>query len=107
MSFLSQDYNPNGFKVKTDDKEFRLEQNVEAYKEYAAKSRQADESLSSTRQYRSFAILPDIVAIDILTRYGIDVHADTFMSDPAQVRKLKQIVISEYPHLLTSNIKKV
>lgn len=107
MSFKSQDNNPHSFDVATDETHFHLEQNVEAYKDYARQSRQADEGLSSTRQYRSFAIIPDLVAIDILTRYGLDVHAPEFMSDPALFRKFKQIIMSEFPELLTSNIRNV
>jgi len=107
MAFRSQDFNRNSFLVKTDESNFRLEQNVEAYKRYAAEQRQADENVSSTRQYRSFAIIPDIVAVDILTKYGIDIHAPETMADPALMKKFKNIVISDYPQLLTANIKKV
>lgn len=105
--FLSQDYNIHSFKVKTDVENFKLEQNVEAYREYAKEQRLLDESAKATRQYRSFAIIPDIVAIDILTKYGIDIHAPDFMHQPELVKKFKNIVMSEYPDLLTSNIKKV
>ena len=105
--FLSQDYNINSFKVRTDDTNFVLDQNIEAYREYAKEQRTLDESAKATRQYRSFAIIPDIVAIDILTKYGIDIHAPDFMHQPELVKKFKNIVMSEYPDLLTSNIKKV
>ena len=105
--FLSQDYNIHSFTVRTDQENFRLDQDVEHYKEYAKEQRLKDEHARSTRNYRSFAIIPDIVAIDILTKYGIDVHAPDFMHQPELVRKFKQIVISEYPALLTSNVKKV
>ena len=53
---------------------------------------------------RSFAIIPDIVAIDIYTKYGIDVHADDFIKHPAAVNKLKRIIKQEYPKLLTGGI---
>lgn len=105
--FLSQDYNVNSFKVKLNDRAFNLSQDVSAYREYAAQQRELDSNAKATRQYRSFAIIPDIVAIDILTKYGIDVHAPEFMQDKAQYEKFKRIIISEYPMLLTANIKKV
>jgi len=105
--FQSQDYNIHSFKVTTDETNFKLEQSVEAYREYAKEQRLLDEQAKSTRNYRSFAIIPDIVAIDILTKYGIDIHAPDFMHHPDQVRKFKQIVMSDYPDLLTSNITKV
>jgi len=105
--FLSQDYNIHSFQVKTDESNFQLTQNVEAYREYAKEQRLKDEQAKSTRNYRSFAIIPDIVAIDILTKYGIDVHAPDFLHHPELVKKLKQVIISEYPALLTSNVTKV
>ena len=105
--FQSQDYNVHSFTVKTDETDFKLEQNVAAYREYAHEQRLHDEQASSTRKYRSFAIIPDIVAIDILTKYGIDIHAPDFMQHPELVRKFKQIIMSDYPLLMTSNIKKV
>lgn len=105
--FLSQDYNYNSFKVSVDERDFNLSQDVSAYRDYAAEQRRIDEHAKSTRNYRSFAIIPDIVAIDILTKYGIDIHSPDFMHHPELVKKFKQIIVSEYPALLTSNIKKV
>lgn len=105
MGFRSQDNNPNSFIVKTDETNFELEQNVQAYKDYAAQQRELDSISHNGRNYRSFAIIPDVVAIDILTKYNIDVHSPEFMSDPAQLRRLKQIIDSDYPLLKTSNIR--
>ena len=105
MGFLSQDGNKNSFQVKTDEENFQLVQDVSAYKDYAAQQRELDSISHSGRQYRSFAIIPDIVAIDILTKYGIDVHSPNFMSDPAAMRRLKQIIDSDYPALKTSNVR--
>jgi len=105
MGFLSQQDNANSFFVKTDEKDYRLEQDIQAYKDYANQQRQQDSLSISNRQYRSFAIIPDIVAIDILTKYGMDIHSPEFMSDPAQLRRLKQIIETDYPLLKTSNIK--
>jgi len=105
MGYNSIDGLAYSFTVKEQDKDFKLEQNVEAYKDYAAQQRALDSDARAGRQYRSFAIIPDIVAIDILTKYGLDIHHPEFMNDPAQLRKLKQIIISDYPLLQTSNIK--
>ena len=103
--FKSQDNNPHSFNVRTDETKFLLDQNVSAYKDYAAKSRLEDEHLPTKRQYRSFAIIPDIVSIDILTKYHINIHDPETMKDPAVMKRFKNIIISEYPHLLTSNVK--
>jgi hypothetical protein len=105
MGFLSQDNNKNSFIVKDSKDDFRLEQDVSAYKEYAAQQRELDSFSSNGRTYRSFAIIPDIVAIDILTKYGLDIHGTEFMSNPANLRKLKQIIETDYPLLKTSNVK--
>jgi len=105
MGFLSQEGNTNSFVVKTDDKDFQLEQNVAAYKDYAAQQRELDSISANGRTYRSFAIIPDIVAIDILTKHGLDVHSPDFMGDPLNLRKLKQVIDSDYPLLKTSNIR--
>ena len=105
MTFKSQDYNPNSFDVKLEGKDFQLEQNVEAYKDYAAQQREADTLVHNGRQYRSFAIIPDIVAIDILTKHGMDIHSPDFMSNPANLRKLKRLIDTDYPLLKTSNVK--
>jgi hypothetical protein len=105
MSFLSQDFNPYSFKVATNEKDFQLNQNVEAYKEYAKQQRDLDELAPSARQYRSYAIIPDIVAIDMLTKHGLDIHAPDFMHHPANLVKLKRLIDTEYPALKTSNVR--
>jgi hypothetical protein len=107
MEYQSQDLNPYSFKVQDQGKDYKLQQDVTAYKDYAANSRQVDEGISHQgRHYRSFAIIPDIVAIDILTKYGLDIHAQDFMSVPANLTKLKRIIMTDYPLLQTSNIRK-
>jgi hypothetical protein len=105
MDFLSQENNKNSFIVKDTKEDFLLEQDVSAYKEYAAQQRELDSIARNGRTYRSFAIIPDIVAIDILTKYGLDIHGPEFMSDPASLRKLKQIIETDYPLLKTSNVR--
>lgn len=105
MGFLSQENNAKSFVVKTDEKNFQLEQNVQDYKDYAAQQRELDFISRNGRTYRSFAIIPDIVAIDMLTKHGLDVHAPDFMQDPTNLRKLKQVIESDYPLLKTSNVK--
>ena len=105
ISFRSQENNPHSFTVKFDDKNFKLEQKVDQYRRYAAQSRAAYAQSTPPSHYKSFAIIPDIVAIDILTKYGIDIHSDSFMHDTEMKRKVEQIIVSEYPDLLTSNIR--
>jgi hypothetical protein len=109
MSFKSQDDNPLSFNVHTylDSRDFKVVQDVTSYLDYAAQQRELDaHHRTPGTHYRSSFIMPDIVAIDILTKYGIDVHAPDFMYDAAAKRRVKAIVYSEYPKLLTSNIRR-
>lgn len=109
MSFKSQDNNPNSFDVHTylDSKDFKIVQDVSSYITYAEQQRELDaHHRTPGTHYRSSFIIPDIVAIDILTKYGIDIHAPEFMSDPTAKARVKHIVHTEYPKLLTSNIRK-
>lgn len=90
-----------------DSKNFQVVQDVTSYLDYAAQQRELDaHHRTPGTHYRSSFIMPDIVAIDILTRYGIDVHSPNFMHDPTAFRKVKEIVRTEYPKLLTSNIRR-
>jgi hypothetical protein len=59
----------------------------------------AEKKVSSWR--KAFTV-PDIVAIEILQKYGLDLHEPTFMSDKGKMDKLKYVVKTEYPHLLIS-----
>lgn len=104
MEYKSQEYNPHSFKVKESETDFLLEQDVQAYKDFATESRQIAEQYGQGKQYRSFAIIPDIVAIDILTKYQIDIHSNEFMSNPALIRRVKEIIKTDYPALLTGSI---
>ena len=52
---------------------------------------------------RKFATIPDLVAIEILTKYGLDIHDPTFMHDKDRLARLKQIVLQDYKYLVVSS----
>lgn len=52
--------------------------------------------------WRKAFTIPDIVAIELLSKYGMDVHSQLFMHDPDNMKKLKYIIKTEYPELLIS-----
>ena len=105
MAFKSQDDNIHSFDVSTNATDFRVEQDVQNYKDYAAGSRERDKYLTGSRtsHFRPFCIIPDVVAIDLKVRYGIDVHAPEFMEDTATKLRFAQIMRTEFPELLTSS----
>ena len=51
---------------------------------------------------KKFATVPDIVAMEILQKYGLDLHAPEFMHDKDAMKKLKAIIVMDYPHLVVS-----
>ena len=104
MTFKSQDDNRHSFDVSLRDREYQLSQDIQAYKDHAARSREVDQYKTGARTtYRPFCIIPDIVAIDINTKYHIDIHAPEFMHDAEQKRRFAHIVRTEYPELLTGS----
>lgn len=107
--FQSQDDNPHSFKVKLDkhSENFRLEQDVQAYRDYAKMVRENMQAQLRAQTYKPVCIIPDIVAIDILTKYGLDIHAPEFMHDTQAKNKLMSILRVDYPDLLLSNIRRI
>lgn len=80
------------------------QQDITQYKEQAKKDREEQDYYGIRRDgYRKLATIPDIVAIEILQNYGLDLHDPTFMSNPANLTKLKRILQSEYRDLLVNN----
>jgi hypothetical protein len=104
MPFLSQEHNKKSFVVATDEKDFRLNQDVGGYIAYAERQRQLDTIASSKRNYRSWCIIPDIVAVELLTKHGLNIHDPNFLSNPNDAKKLERIIETEYPKLKTSNM---
>ena len=51
--------------------------------------------------YKKFATIPDIVAIEIKDKHGIDIHAPETMHDKDKMAKFMVIVKQEYPYLLS------
>ena len=94
----------NGMKIKYNGVQHQVTQDVSAYKDYAKQQRDLQQTGGGNR-FRSFAIIPDIVAVDILKNHGINLHAAEFFTNPEDVAKLKRIIKTEYPDLLTSNVR--
>jgi hypothetical protein len=104
--FLSIDDDPNSFRVRTNETHFKLDQDITPFLKYAEESRQQQWENRHTlhkSHWRPAFTLPDIVAIDILTKYGLDVHHPNFNSNPINGKKLLSIIKSDYPHLLLSH----
>ena len=88
---ISYDNNESNWQVYQDEKPF-----VDMIK-------QERETHSSMHTHmKKFATIPDIVAMELLTKHGLDIHDPTFMHDVDKKKKLRQLLISEFPHLVVS-----
>jgi len=96
----------NQIKGKIADKKIQVHQDVTEYLNYAKQSRDTQSSGGDASHYRSFAVIPDIVAVEILEKHGMNLHHTEFMSNKQDVAKLKRIIKLEYPSLLTSNVSR-
>ena len=86
-----------------DTKQWEAKQDVSDYKEHAKLEREKQDYYGIRKDgYRKLATIPDIVAIDILQKYNLDLHDPTFMRDPNNVKKLKTILMTEYRDLVVN-----
>lgn len=85
--------------LNEETKDWKVYQDERPFIEQAKQDREAVKK--KDLGYKKAFTIPDIVAIDILSKYGIDVHSVTFMNDRDQVRKVFQIVKEEYPYLMS------
>ena len=85
--------------LRHDTGEFKVYQDEKPFLEQAKMEREAGQK--KDLGYKKFCTIPDIVAIDLLYKYGIDIHAADFMHDSGKVKKVMSIIKSEYPYLLS------
>ena len=89
-------------KVIFDGSSFKTQvsQDITGILDQTALDREYQETHGKSKKYRKIATIPDIIAIEILQKFGLDIHAPDFMHHPINGRKLRQILKSEYPKLL-------
>ena len=88
--------------AKTGESIWRFEQDEKPFLEQAKRDREAG-TKDTNSGYRKFATIPEIVAIEINAKYGIDVHDPTFFADIDKKAKFFTIIRTEYPHLVVNN----
>lgn len=77
-----------------------IQQDITPYLEQAKRDREMQDRFGKHKTFRKLATIPDIVAIDILTNHGIDVHHEDFGKNPAEMKKFRYILQTEFPELL-------
>ena len=83
----------------TGESVWTAQQDEKPFIEQAKRDRDAGQN--SKAGYKKFATIPDIVAIDILNKYGIDIHDPNTMQDQTKMTRFKNIIKSEYKYLLS------
>ena len=79
---------------------WRIEQDERPFIEQAKIDRETMKT-DKVNGMRKFATIPDIVAIEINEKYGIDLHDSTTMADRDKMERFKRIVAQEYAYLLS------
>ena len=72
-------------------------------KPYLEEVKREKENQNNKSHMKKFATIPDLVAIDILNKYGLDIHDPLFMSDTDGLKKLKQIILQDYKYLVVNS----
>ena len=95
---------PDGMKgsINYDDhgSYWQIEQDERPFIEQAKIDRETMKT-SKLDGMRKFATIPDIVSIEINTKYGIDLHDPNTMLDRDKMTRFKKIIAQEYAHLLS------
>jgi len=84
--------------------EWEAKQDITQYKENAKLDRDKESYFGKAKSgYRKLATIPDIVALKILQEHKLDLHDQYFMNNPANLTKLKRILLSEYRDLVVNS----
>lgn len=68
----------------------------------AAKYDRETQKKDKVNGMQKFATVPDVVALDIKQKWGLDLHDPTFMHDKDSLAKLMLIIRQDYPYLLST-----
>lgn len=98
----SKTVDQNGLKGKfeLDTGEAAYAQDISAHLLNAQRQREYEAVAGRSKSHRKFATIPDSVAIKIMEDHGLNLHDQTFMSDPHKVAKFKKIMMDEYRNLV-------
>ncbi len=84
-------------KVKRTGERFNVTQDVSSHLDWAKAQRERSKHARLDRGLKPYCNIPDSVSLDIMTKYGINIHGDCNKDD---LRKVKQIIKQDYPALM-------
>ena len=83
------------------DSHWQLYQDERPFLEQAKRERELG-TKKTHHNHKKFATIPEIVAIEIKEKYGIDLHSLTFMDDLDAKARFMTIIQQDYPHLVVN-----
>lgn len=83
----------------TKESHWQVYQDEQPFIDQAKRDREADKKKDSG--FKKFATIPEIVAIEIKDKYGIDIHDPTFFHDVDKKARFMTIIKQEFPYLLS------
>ena len=84
------------------DSFWEIRQDETPFKDEAARERSLMQKANKTNM-KKFATIPDIVAIEIAEKYGINIHDPLTSGDTDKMKRFKHIIMTEYKHLVVNN----
>ena len=90
--------------IQYEDKESRWElyQDETPFIDSAKAEREAG-TKKTHNGHKKFATIPDIVAIEIMERHGINIHDHNIMHDREKMQRFKNIIMKDYKYLVVNN----
>lgn len=85
---------------QTEDQTWSVYQDTQRYVDQAKIDRETHNK-KGVAGFRKFASIPDIVAVELLTKYGLDIHDPSFMQDADALKRLKTIITQDFKYLLS------
>lgn len=80
--------------------DYKIEQDEKPFLEEAKRDRDNGSKSSGKHKVKKFATIPDLVSMEILTKYGINIHDPSIMQDKHRMTRFKHIIATEYKYLL-------
>ncbi len=87
--------------IDTETLEFKAKQDHRAFVEAAKLDREIAKVASKDTGYKKACTIPDVVALEINFKHGLNIHDPSFMHDADKVKKVLQIIRAEYPYLMS------
>lgn len=80
---------------------WKLYQDERPFLEQAKRDREATQ-LENNSHMRKFATIPELVAIEINEKYGLDIHSPDFFQDMDKKAKFFSVIQQDYPYLVVN-----